>query len=79
MVEIKEKNGWWYIVNAAAFYAYPFPTRQDAEDVAQSVILGRTYDSVHDSPGLGDVTLPHDGLDVSRETKAEQSAFQFDP
>ena len=29
---IKEKNGWWYLVDIGCFYAFPFPTKADAEE-----------------------------------------------
>lgn len=29
---IKEKNGWWYLVDIGCFYAYPFPTHADAAE-----------------------------------------------
>lgn len=38
MGEIKEINGWWWIINANAFHAYPFPTRSDAEEILAAVL-----------------------------------------
>lgn len=34
---IKEKNGWWYLVNAGGFYGYPFPTYADAAEALREI------------------------------------------
>jgi hypothetical protein len=54
MGEIKEVNGWWWIINANAFHAYPFPTRSDAEE-----ILAAVHDAERrkDIPNHGDLFL----------------------
>lgn len=34
---IKEKNGWWYLVDIGCFYGYPFPTYADAAEALREI------------------------------------------